>query len=238
MAWENDPLVLPQPKWESDPIIEAAPITSPVTGPAIQLGPGLPIPQVLQPSANPNSAGLYPIGFKFSVGDSATYRTLDLLTGNEQRTFSWRVTKVDEDADRVEVNNGANVTDMLGNYVKLGNRIYDVPRQIFPAEVYVGKKWNTAYRGTVNGATYTVKYAFHILRREVITIPAGSFSAFRAEGEGFGRPYNNILLLRQWIVPGLNFPIRREFLERYNHGFFYRTDRDDLVSLRQNSFAL
>jgi hypothetical protein len=53
-----------------------------------------------------------------------------------------RGTKVDLDADRVEFNDGASISDLMGNMLKIGPVVFDAPAQVFPAELQLGRKWN------------------------------------------------------------------------------------------------
>jgi hypothetical protein len=239
MGWENDPIVGARPKWQTDPIIDAAPVmlAAVAATPAIELGAGAPVPQVLQPSANPYSAGFYPLGRKYTVGDEATFRESDLLTGIEKRVYTQRVTRVDAEADRVEINGGDDVWDLMGNAIKAGTSVFDVPRQFSPAEFQVGKKWTAAFRGTENGLSRSVYYELHIVGSETVNVPAGSLQTFMVEGRGL----NSLGFQRQvrlWLVPGLNFPVREEQVGRSRQSALVRTERHELVSLRQQEVGL
>jgi len=209
---------------------------APSGAPMIDIRAGVAVQMLIAPSNNPFSAGRYPLGRIYTVGDRATYRRTDILTGVEDKKPSTaRVTRVDFDLDRVEFNNGRGVTDLMGNTVKDDQIEFPVPRQWNPAEVYVGKKWAATYH-RVNKSkdrTVTVKYDLRIVERETISVPAGSFDTFRIEGKGWDSN-NNQLDLKLWLVPGLNFNIRREFMYR-RRGSYYLTERHELVSMRQHT---
>jgi len=234
MGWQNDPIVAAQPKWESDPILAPAP-----AAPAIELAAGMPVPPILQPSANPYSAGRYPIGRKFTVGDQATFRESDSLTGLEKRTYIPRVTRVDEETGQVEINDGREIWDSMGNIVKTGNNaVFSPARQFTPAELQVGKKWTAAWKGTENGQTRFIWVDFHIVVREPVSVPAGTFQAFRVEGRG-GNRFNGVTIeLTIWLVPGLIVGVKRDWVERNRWGSLQRTERLELVSLRQQAIDL
>jgi hypothetical protein len=72
-----------------------------------------------------------------------------------------------------------------------------------------------------------------IVRRETISVPAGSFDTFLIEGNGWNTTINQKLEARLWLVPGVNFAIRREFVVRTQRGAFRQTERHELVALRQ-----
>jgi hypothetical protein len=57
-----------------------------------------------------------------------------------------------------------------------------------------------------------------IVRRETISVPAGSFDTFLIEGNGWNTTINQKLEARLWLVPGVNFAIRREFVVRNSAG--------------------
>jgi uncharacterized caspase-like protein len=201
--------------------------------PALDIQAGVSVPALIAPSANPFSAGRYPLGRIFTVGDTATVRQTDILTGVEERTYSPRVTRVDYDEDRVEFNNGNAITDLMGNFIKNGQITFDSPVQFIPAEFQIGKKWTAAFRRTQSDKTSNAYYDLQIVKRETISVPAGSFDTFLIEGNGWNTTVNSRLEARLWLVPGVNFAIRREFVVRNQRGGFRQTERHELVALRQ-----
>ena len=224
------PLEAAAPGPSSKSATQAAPAPE---APMIDIRAGLAVPTLVAPSANPFSAGRYALGRIYTVGDAASYRQTDLLTGIEERTYRSRVTRVDYDADRVEFNNGFTVSDLMGNNIKNGALEFDTPVQFIPAELQVGKKWTAAFRRTKKGVDSNAYYDMQITRRETISVPAGSFDTFRIEGQGWNTTFGSRIEARIWLVPGLNFAIRRELVTRDRRGRFQQTERHELVSLRQ-----
>ena len=54
------------------------------------------------------------------------------------------------------------------------------------------KKWSTRFKvNNPNGLTAENEIEFKVVAREQITVPAGSFDAFRVEGEGWSRNSTN-----------------------------------------------
>ncbi|MBE0616040.1 MAG: caspase family protein [Burkholderiales bacterium] len=204
--------------------------------PAIEIKAGVAVPQLLRPSANPYSAGHYPLGRHYTVGDAATYRESDLLTGIEQRVYTLRVTKVDPEADRVLINDGMGIMDMMGNIIKQGKKRFDAPRQFTPAEFQVGKKWTAAFVATKRGGAASIYFDVQIVRREKVSVPAGTFDAFRIEARGWNNTRGGQLDTTLWLVPGVNFPIKHETLTRSRNGQLRDTERHELVELRQQFF--
>ena len=220
----------PEPATSQSPRPTAA---GPSRKPALDISAGVPVPALIAPSVNPFSAGRYPLGRIFTVGDRATIRQTDILTGIEERTYHARVTRIDYDQDRVEFNDGNIITDLMGNFIKNGPVEFDSPVQFTPAEFQIGRKWTAAFRRTRNDKTTNAYYDMQIVKRETISVPAGSFDTFLIEGNGWNTTVNSKLQVSLWLVPGVNFSIRREFVTRNQRGAFRQTERHELVALRQ-----
>lgn len=224
------------PTVSSTSLPPSPPTDSPVQ--VIELAADKPVPELFQPSLNPYSAGLYPLGRKYSIGDRATYRVSDIFSGAEQRTNTQLVTKIDFEADRVEYNMGGNITDLMGNIIKSGKALFSTPIQYSPAELQVGKKWTAAFSQEVDNKISLAYYDLQIVRREKVTVPAGEFDAFRVEGLGWNKSFGTKLETTYWLVPGINFMIKREFTTRLSNGTYKNADRFELVSLRQKATSL
>ncbi|MBK9574599.1 MAG: hypothetical protein IPO43_18665 [Rhodoferax sp.] len=186
------------------------------------------------PSVNPHSAGTYPLGRKFSVGDRARYQMTDALTGVRIADYRHRVTRVDEDADRVEINNGQVILDTMGNPLKKGAVEFDPPLQAFPTELQLGKKWTAAFKRTEAGGVSHGSYDMKVVSRERLTVAAGQFDTFKIEGRGWNRSNNARLEINLWVVPGLNFNVRQESMAR-NRSSILTAERTDLVAFAQKA---
>jgi hypothetical protein len=213
----------------------AAPVTSSGNGtnatsssvpgtPRIELAPDRPVPQFIELTANPNSAGRFPLGRDFSTGDRYTFASYDLLS-RARSEISLEVSAVDLDNDRVLLNSGTYVWDSMGNVVlEPGLNGSDTPRQFFPSELQVGKKWATGW--TLNHpklGRLTVALESRIYAFEKVRVPAGEFLAFAILCEGLdtaGRHHE----YRHWVVPGLNLYVKTERMVR-------GTRRDGKVTL-------
>jgi uncharacterized caspase-like protein len=212
------------------------PASRPSAALGLEIRAGIPMPMLIRPSANPFSAGRYPLNRIFTVGDAATIVVTDILTGIEERTRKTHVTRVDYEEDRVEYNKGLLVTDLMGNPIKIGPAEYDSPVQWTPAEFQVGKKWTAAFRVTKGDKSSNAYYDMQIVKRETINVPAGSFDTFRIEGEGWNTTRGLRLDLKLWLVPGINFAIKREYITRNRRGGIGQSERQELVALRQHVF--
>jgi len=108
---------------------------------------------------------------------------------------------------------------------------------------------NSAYRATplpnpVNDARamadlfaeagFTVDMRLDSNRADLMA--AIEFETFLVEGRGWNSNRAG-LEERFWLVPGLNFPVRRESAG-FNRGSWFRTERHEPVSLRQQAVGL
>lgn len=224
----------------SAPVASQPPAQARVEPPAIVVAPGAPPPQLARPSGNPYSAGVYPLGRVFSVGDEATFRVIDIIGGREKTRYSIRITKVDLDADRIEANGGKWVYDAMGNPRATPRGASTVPKQLVPAEFQIGKKWQAAF-ADVNGQ-WATELDLKVVAREIVRAGDVDFLAFRVEGRGIRtRLHRNFVRLewRFWYVPGLNFSVVSEYIERAaNAVFLFSSNRDELIMLRQQRTGL
>jgi hypothetical protein len=210
------------------------------------------VPEFLARPANPHSAGTYPVLRRFNLGDVAIYDAIGRHQGRRrrrddaprQRQF-FRVTRIDAENDRVEMNRGHYVTDLLGNPREItpsdgeAKVVYEVPFQIVPAELQVGRRWHARYSLKRHGEPMNEDVSFEIVARERVHVPAGEFDAFRIESRAYGHRESGRRPaaarredLVRWEVPGLNFPVREERTIRSPSGFS-REITLELVSLRQ-----
>ena len=194
--------------------------------------------RIVPPSqeGNPFTRGSAEADTRFRVGDSYTNRVSELLSGVEQSTFTMTVVQITE--SEVVFDNGV-VTDLLGNTLRtrVGGRFS--PRQQYPLEYAVGKRWTTRFESTnLKGATGTSTLDLHIAARERITVPAGTFDAFRIEGHGFtmGLPAGPIEMRPiWWMAPGqVRWPNRSEDNRKVvKSGRSFAAERYELVSFKQ-----
>jgi len=174
------------------------------------VAPGRDFPLLMRPTGNPNSAGTYGIGRQYSVGDEVVYLQSDPVYGGATKTLTWRITKVDLDADRIEINDGFIVLDSMGNPLVWDRATYDPRFQTVPSEVQLGRRWTTNFvitRGAESNDSY---YDYVVAARERVKLSFGEVEAFRIDGEGFNRRYGTRLSIRHWLVPGVNYSLRTD----------------------------
>ncbi|MBX3677386.1 MAG: caspase family protein [Rhodocyclaceae bacterium] len=185
--------------------------------------------KLVNAAENPFTQGTGVIDLNFRVGDHYVYRGVDLLTQVETRRHINRITEITE--DRVIFNNGALVTDLLGNIRKLPNGGTFGPSQYYIAEYSVGKKWTTRYDAVLpNGNKDAFEIDFKVVGRESITVPAGTFDCFRIEGNGWILAKGVRQEIRYWVTPAkLNRHIALEVLATRG-GRIGRSERQELES--------
>jgi Caspase domain len=197
------------------------------------VGSGPDVPVLMRPSANPMSAGTYAIDRGYSVGDEVVYLQSDPVYGGATKKLTWRVTKVDLDADRVEINDGFIVLDSMGNPLVWDGATYEPRLQAIPAEVQVGKRWTTRFRFARGAERSESYYNYVVVARERVKLPFGEIEAFRIDGDGFNN-FGSHLTIRHWLVPGINYSLRTDTI-RYD-GRSLRAqyaERREMVSCRQ-----
>jgi hypothetical protein len=214
------------------PVVQVVVAAAPSGAPLYDLKPGAPVPDFYGPT-NPNSAGTYPLGRKFTPGDEVVWRVVDPISRVQQRMETFRVRKVDLEADRVEFEDGG-LTDLMSNPIRFRGTDFEPAWLLFPAELQVGKQWSSRYRRSRQGDVSDWEVAFRITRRERVAVPAGPFEAFRIEGRGFSTTRRFEFEWLMWVVPGLNFVVKRDLFSRAG-GQLTFAEGIELVSLKQHA---
>jgi hypothetical protein len=180
-------------------------------------------------AANPFTKGTGVIDLTYRVGDRYVYRSIDLLTKVENRKLVGTVTEVTD--DKVIYNNGALVTDLLGNLIKRPDGASFGPSQMFISEYHLGKKWSTRYAiHFAKGGQDTIELDLKVVARETITVPAGTFDCFRIEGNGWVLGISQQTEWKFWVAPDkVNRFIAMEAWWRMR-GRIVRSDRQELES--------
>ncbi|MBZ0125482.1 MAG: DUF3108 domain-containing protein [Rhodocyclaceae bacterium] len=180
-------------------------------------------------AANPFTKGTGVIDLDYRVGDRYVYRSIDLLTKVEGKSSINTVTAVTE--DKVIYNNGALVTDLLGNLIKRPDGASFGPAQFFISEYRLGKKWTTRYAiNFARGGQDTIEIDFKVAGRETVTVPAGTFDCFRIEGSGWVLGIGQQTDWKFWLAPDkVNRFIAMEAWWRMR-GRIVRSERQELES--------
>jgi hypothetical protein len=183
--------------------------------------------------ANPFSKGSVKADPNYKVGDRYRYRVVDLFTGIESREMRGGMVK--EVSDTEVIYGNGRVTDLLGNTIKDPRGRTFVGNQIFIAEYSVGRKWTTIYRSTRRDDQEDEwELDFKVVARETVTVPAGTFDAFKAEGNGFVKSKGTRVKVTYWVAPDKVRPYVAYELTTHGRGKrFGTTDRYELSTFRQ-----
>jgi len=153
-------------------------------------------------AGNPFSKGSATANTAYKIGDSYSYRVIDLATRAEKRQAVATVTRITD--DEVIFQNGL-ITDLLGNVLQAADGRRYSPRQQLPLDYAVGRQWHSRFTATTRKGDDEGVVDLHlkIVARERITVPAGSFDAFRIEAAGTTTFKTTVTETqwRRWMAP-------------------------------------
>ena len=122
----------------------------------------------------------------------------------------------------------------MGNTTTNQRGHFSTPRQFYPADLMVGKKWSTRFKQSrPSGLTYTFQYDMKVVAKERITVPAGTFDTYKIEARGFNIELGAYLERNIWVAPGVDADIAHEIKVRLRNGRMEQNDRQELVSFVQ-----
>ncbi len=182
--------------------------------------------EIARQDNNPFTKGSAPANTRFKVGDSYAYQFIDTLTRLVSKPRTEVITEIGD--SEVIFDGGRRIINLTGSLVKLpdGRRYSD--RQDFPSEYSVGKQWTSRF----NAQSIPAWNEYRIVARESITVPAGTFNAFRIEGQGW-----STLSLKSttWVDPDrVRRPIATETLDRRQNGQIFTAVRSELVAFKES----
>jgi hypothetical protein len=190
--------------------------------------------KIVQAPDNPYTKGSARVDTAWKLGDTYTYRLLDLYTGVEQETRTLRVTKITD--TKVIYNDGKRVSDLLGNPLRI-RRVRISGNQNIPAEFELGKRWTTRWITDRPNGREESDFDLRVTARETITVPAGSFDCFKVEFEGLAYGPKGAVEMegRYWMAPDrVRQMVAQEILRKKSkNGKVLKGQRRELVSYRQ-----
>jgi Caspase domain len=168
------------------------------------------------PRQNPGSrdSDAIPLNRAYSLGQTAT-QTETRWSNKTEEVLRYRVTKVTDDF--VELNGGRVVWDLMGNVLANRNGRNSVPRQFYPAELQVGKRWVTRFsRERPDGRSDQWDMSVKVAGRETIKVPAGAFETYVIKASGWRKMdgKNDRFEWKIWVAPNVAFDIAREYEQR------------------------
>lgn len=184
-------------------------------------------------AANPFTKGTAKADPNWKVGDRYRYRVIDVLTKLETREARGGMITGVTDSEVVYGN--GRTTDLLGNMIKNPRGKTFVNNQVFSAEYSIGRKWTTVFRATRDDDSedeWTL--GMKVVARENITVPAGTFDAFKVEGRGFMRDRGARVEVNYWIAPDkVRAFLAYEYITRRGTRFG-KTERMELAGYQQS----
>jgi hypothetical protein len=175
--------------------------------------------EIASQSGNPYTQGTVAANTGFKIGDSYDYVTMEPISRVERRRFTSTVTKVA--GNEIHYSNGR-ITDLLGNVIVTNDGRGHTGYQNFPTEFAIGKQWSTRYLSTSPRENGEGQVDFRIVRRESITVPAGTFQAYLIEGRGETRWDRGGVrqgVQRFWMAPDrVRVAVAQEERWQYNNG--------------------
>jgi hypothetical protein len=183
---------------------------------------------------NPYTKGTVEANTAFRVGDRYEYRILEPISLVVQRTAVSEVTQVTE--KEITFSDGR-VIDPLNNPIRFPDGRRLTPNQAAPREFSVGKRWTTRFVVTnPQGLAGQSEFDLKIVARERITVPAGTFDAFRIESRGITQfPTVTVRIENQiYLAPdAVRSPLVREE-RRFVQGRLNCGERAELTGYRQS----
>jgi Caspase domain len=190
--------------------------------------------EIVSARDNPYTKGSAMADTRYKVGDSYSYRVLDLYSKAETNRYQAAITQI-TDTD-VIYSNGF-VTDLLGNTRKLPDGRRFSANQNHPAEFSIGKRWQSRFITHAPKGEVLTELQFHIVARESITVPAGTFNAFRVEASGGAAVPglgNMSIENKLWFAPDVvRGALVRENLRKWTRGIV-EASRTEMVSFKQS----
>ena len=188
--------------------------------------------QPVAAAGNPNTAGTMRADTRFRLGDTYTYDTINRRNGATRRR-THVVTQVTD--SQIVFDDGLLIVDPLGNVLRFPNGMQWGVHQEVPLEYAVGKHWTTRFDVSGAGNNGTNALTYRIVAREKVTLPAGTFDAFRVEGRGVNEyPFRaaNQLKFTTWRAPEQRLWLAFEHLVTSPSEVVYSV-RSELVSYKQ-----
>ena len=188
---------------------------------------------IVSDARNPYSKGVGVTDTNYKIGDSYVYQVSDLLTKVVGTRITETVTQITD--TEIVYSNGV-IRDRLGNGIRARDGIQYSANQTYPAEYLVGKKWS--FRGSFRdqGRVGDLSKECRVTGRERITVPAGTFDAFRIEGNGLFNisGFSGSTQSVYWADPNqVRLVIANEDLRRIG-GRIIRSERYELMSYQQS----
>jgi len=158
-------------------------------------------PEICTPDGKSAPAAAYTLpSAPYRAGEKYVYRTINVLNQTETARTSDTVAKIVD--DEVQFNDGKKVTDLFGNLVRAPDGRKWTPYQFFINDYQLGKHWPAQFLVTLpNGKQVNMSFNLRVAARERITLPSGTFDAWRIEARGANLTNGASLERTAWVAP-------------------------------------
>ena len=186
--------------------------------------------EIINDATNPFTKGSANADTNYRMGESYTFRVVDRTSRVEQSQFTRKITAITEDEVRFD---DGTIFDLLGNVIQFADGRHTKGVRTIPLEYSVGKRWSDRFVLTFNGTRSPVESERVIVTRERITVPAGTFNAFRIQGRSFNQSPKGLIERRTstWRDPGVRPNIANEEV-RFFQGREIFGQRVELVAVK------
>jgi len=150
---------------------------------------------------------------RFTIGDELEYESIDGYTKLATPVLL-RVTFADN--DRVEFNNGSVVQTQTGGVLRDAMGKNEPARLDSPADLAVGKTWRSTYGVLSRRGQMEVNCDNKVVAFEEVSVPAGTFKAFKIERAGDSAGWGLLLFkITTWIDPTTMVTVRDDVQTRF-----------------------
>ena len=160
---------------------------------------------------------------QIKVGDRWKTEQKDKRTGNKESDTTRTVTAVSANIIEGAENDGAFKMTVELNLLESSTTVITGDAKFLSFPIEVGKKWNFKYNyaSKINQGKGRSQLEAEVVAYEKVTVPAGSFDAFKIEAKGF---WNNDAARSNgrsksvyWYAPAARAVVRTEYEDGYNN---------------------
>lgn len=165
------------------------------------------------------------------IGDSWTYRTINLMNDQETMRYQQTITEVSDTEIKLDdyVISSSNTSNAGKTFKKRADkdtwtfydtRVKDGKQIAFVFPLVIGNEWKYDFTWNTSRTSESAK----VEGEETITVPAGTFKTIKIVHNGFynytwnGSPYSARIEETYWYAPEIKRFVKREYLDRNQWG--------------------
>jgi hypothetical protein len=157
---------------------------------------------------------------RYAVGDWESFEVIDGFT-KKKRIVTLTVQKIK--GDEVRMNSGSHIVTQSGMVRKNNVGSHEPGVLAVPADMFVGKRWKTAFETTrPDGRKNSSYWNYKVTALEDVTVPAGVFRSYKIEGIGYSLAVDENKVAQMvntlWIDPATMRAVRDDQVRRNERG--------------------